>query len=233
MRKILILLVLTAILNTKYVFAVSTPTPSPILTTTPVSSPSSVLEENVAEVRNALKEAVKNKINEIKDKIEKKSYVGNILEITDSAIVITNFRGKQRIRILEDSTIINALKREIKANALEVEDKIIAIGDIAENEVLEAKRIVVVEKPKTVPLKRRVILGNIEAIDSKFTNITIKDTTNSTVFLLTKDTKIYFFNDQTKKLKSNELKLNQKVLLIYFENTSGKTSQIKTVFVIE
>jgi len=236
MRKILLITIFFLIINPKTVRAITTtPTlsPTPKLQQTPTASPSSALEENVVEVRNALKEAVKNKINEVKDKIEKKSYVGNISEITGTSIVITNFRGKQRVRILDDSTIINALKKQIKANALEVENKIIAIGNIAENEVLEAKRIVVVEKPKIVPLKKKLILGTIEAIDTKLTSLVVNDKTKSTPFLLTKDTKIYLFSEQTKLIKPKDLKINTKVLILYLENTDGKTPQVKTIFVME
>jgi len=144
------------------VFA-ATPTASPSATIAPASPSASQSgstgpeEKKVQEMRQIVKD-----ISEIKEKIEKKGYVGKILEITDSTLTITNFRGKQRVRIIEGTVIVGTNKKEIPMKDLALEDKIIALGEPDTNDTLDAKRITVVALPKIAPAKRLIFYGKIK-----------------------------------------------------------------------
>ena len=230
---IVILYSIFLILNSS-VYAI-TPTTSPSATTTPASpsqgGPAETEEEKVLEIR----QAIKDKLTEIKDKIEKKAYVGDILEITDSTLTLSNFRGKQRVRIMEDTVIIGSNKKEASLKDLAVDDRVIAMGEVDANGTLEAKRVVEAIVPATPAAKRITFLGTITLIDPKLLQITLTAVNNFDQTLPIKTDKNTLFinpNDVKAVLKFKDFKENQKLLIVYREPAEGKTAVAKSIFLI-
>lgn len=218
------------------VFAIS-PTPTKKITITPVASPSASLTPTTAEEEKVqeIRQAIKDKLTEIKDKIEKKAYVGTILEITDSTLSLTSFRGKQRVRLNEETTIIGGNKKEVTIRDLAVEDKVIAMGEVDTNETLEAKRVVVVPKPSTPPAKKLIFYGTLAEINSKTSIITltnIKNLNQTLAITVDKNTKFINPKDAKVDIKLKDLATNQKLVVIYPEPAQGKTAVAKTIFIL-
>ena len=217
------------------VLAVS-PTPSPSATPSASLTPTTIEDEKVKELRDSLTATgIQEKLNQIKDKIEKRAYVGTILEITDSTLTLSSFRGKQRVRLTEETTIIGTNKKEITTKDLAVEDKIIAMGEVDTNGTLEAKRVVVVAPLKTIPPKRLVFFGTITEIDSKASTVTltaIKNLDQTVTLKIDKNTDLADPKDAKVTIKLKDLKENQKVLAIYPEPAEGKTAIPKTIFLL-
>ncbi|MCL5090900.1 MAG: DUF5666 domain-containing protein [Patescibacteria group bacterium] len=209
-----------------------TTTPSVTKTASPSAIPTNVEDEKVKEIRDAIKE----KVNEIKEKIEKKAFVGTISQITDSTLTINNFRGKERVRLTEETTIIGANKKEIKSKELAVDDKIIAMGSLSDNEILEAKRVVVIPAPtKPIP-KRKLVMGILSEVDSKnssFTLTPLKDQDKSIQLKVDKATLFSSLKDAKAKLAVKDLKDGQKVFVFYPETTDNKTPIVKSIFVLQ
>lgn len=240
--KIIIIITAINIINSQFCSRVraASPTPKPtqILAPSPTETgqPSSPSATPVDEKVNEIRQAIKDKLNQIKEKIEKKAYVGGIIEITDSTIVLSNFRGKQRVRINEETIIVDANRKEIKNKDLAVDDKIITMGILGENEILEAKRIVVVPPPKIPPAKKLVVLGTITKIDNKNQIVTITPSTQETtkeIKIDNKNTRILAVTDQKTELKFKILKENQKILVVYLETAPDKTPIAKTTFLVQ
>jgi len=217
------------------VLAVST-TPSPSATPSASLTPTSIEDEKVKELRDSLTATgIQEKLNQIKDKIEKRAYVGTILEITDSTLTLSSFRGKQRVRLTEETTIIGTNKKEITTKDLAVEDKIITMGEVDTNGTLEAKRVVVVAPLKTIPPKRLVFFGTITEIDSKASTVTltaIKNLDQTVTLKFDKNTDLADPKDAKVTIKLKDLKENQKVLAIYPEPAEGKPAIAKTIFLL-
>lgn len=221
------------ILQANVVLAVS-PTVTPKLSPTSSASSSASItptseDEKVQEIRDAIKE----KLTQIKDKIEKKAYVGTILEITDSTLTLSNPHGKQRVRILPETIIAGLNKASASLKDLAVEDKVIAMGQVDANGTLEAKRVVAVPTPKVPPVKRIVFLGTITEVDSKNStlNLTnIKNLDQSLLIKIDKNTGLINGADQKVVLKFKDFAQNQRILLIYLEPASGKTAVAKTIY---
>ena len=219
-----------------------TPTLAQKTTVTPISSPSARLtpttieDEKVKELRDSLTATgIQEKLNQIKDKIEKRAYVGTILEITDSTLTLSSFRGKQRVRLTEETTIIGTNKKEITTKDLAVEDKIITMGEVDTNGTLEAKRVVVVAPLKTIPPKRLVFFGTITEIDSKASTVTltaIKNLDQTVTLKIDKNTDLADPKDAKVIIKLKDLKENQKILAIYPEPAEGKPAIAKTIFLL-
>lgn len=206
------------------VIAIS-PTVTPIASPSASLTPTTIEDEKVKELRDSLKaKAIQEIVDQIKEKIEKRAYVGVIEQITDQSLTLTNFRGKKRVRITETTKIINASKKEIAFKDLAVEDKIIALGTMADNEILEAKRVIVIPKPSSAPTKRLVFYGKISEIDLKKSILSltaVKDLDRTLELKIDKTTNLASQADLKKSNKLNNLQAEQKVIAIYSEIPAG------------
>jgi len=217
--------------------ATSTPIASPSATLTPSSTPSAQIttspaeEEKVQEIRQAIQE----KLTQIKEKIEKRAFVGNITEITDLNIILSNFRGKRRIRLNESTQVILANKKEGSAKDLAIDDKIIALGDLDTTETLEAKRIIVVPPPKTPPVKRLVFLGIISETNNKNSTLTITSSQNANQKITIKvssETSLSNPISPQDNPSFKSLSAGQKILAVFPQTEENKTPTAKTLFLL-
>lgn len=218
---ILIVYCLLFIVHSNVYAVTPTASPSAILTPEPTNTK---LEEKIAEVRQA-----------IKDKVEKKAFVGNILEITDSTLTLNNFRGKQRVRIMEDTVIIGSNKKEAQLKDLAVDDRVIAMGEVDPNGTLEAKRVVEIIIPTTPVAKRIIFFGTVTGTDLKLLQITLTAVNNLDQTLPIKtDKNTSYINPQDSKaiIKFKDLIENQKLLVVYREPAEGKTAIAKSIFIL-
>ncbi|MGB9637489.1 MAG: hypothetical protein ACPLY7_01685 [Microgenomates group bacterium] len=219
-------------------FAVSlTPTPTQKTIITPLASPSASLTPTTAETEKVqeIRRAIQDKLTQIKEKIEKRAYVGTVLEITDSTFTINNFRGKQRVRLSADTTIIGANKKEITAKDIAVDDKIIAMGTVDENETLNAKRIIVVPAPATMPAKRVVFPGSLSAVDNKASALTVTSLQNPDQSLnikIDKNSKIVNPDSPKEVIKFQNLNSGKKLIVIYLQTADKTLPTAKTIFVL-
>ncbi|HUV72083.1 MAG TPA: hypothetical protein VMW25_03670 [Clostridia bacterium] len=202
--------------------------PTPTSTATPTLADEE--DEKVQEIRDKVKE----KVNEIKEKIEKKAYVGQVTQITDSTLVLDNFRGKQRVRLTEETSIIGTNKKQIKIKDLVVGDKVISMGTVSENEILEASRVVAVLQPQNPPAKRIVFMGTVAEVDSKKSELTLRTVKNQEESLSLKvDAKTKIVQEpENKDLSFKDLQKEQKVIVIYPEPAEGKTPLAKQISIL-
>lgn len=153
MKKLLVisnlLLVIGLVVNSPVVWGQS-PTPE-------ATSPA------VQQIREKVKEIVREKIEEVK-KGQIRAFVGEISKISNLNITTTNPRGEKQIRVSEETKIIGKGRKEIKLEDLEIGNFILAMGYLGDNGVLEARRIVVAEKPK-LPA-RAVAFGKVTDIST-------------------------------------------------------------------
>lgn len=209
----------------------TSPSATPSAQPTQSASSSASIDEKVKEIRDSLKEKAKEELNKIKEKIEKKAYVGTIEEVTDLTLTLKNFRGKQRVQLSENTEIIGANKKEIKVTDLAVDDKVIAMGTVSDNEVLEASRVVVVPLPKVAPAKKIVLFGSITQINSQASTIAINASGQEKLLKVTAETNLTSLPKST-SIKLKDLTTGQKVIVIYPESTSGKTPTAASVYLL-
>ncbi|PIS13852.1 hypothetical protein COT65_02020 [Candidatus Shapirobacteria bacterium CG09_land_8_20_14_0_10_47_13] len=158
---------------------------SPILAAvaTPSATPSEGNPSVVQELRDKVKEIVRQQIDEIK-KGQKRAYFGEISQITDSLITVSVSADKEKqIKISAETKIINLAKKDIKVTDLKISDFIIAMGNLGDEEVLEAKRIVVAARPKA--LSRRVAVGKVTDISTEERILTVKNDKKDLTYTIT------------------------------------------------
>lgn len=153
---------------------------------TPEVSPS-----RVEEIREAVKEKVREKLNEVK-KGQKRAFVGEITEITNSTLALKNEKGERQAKITDDATIIGKGKQKIEFEDLEIGNFVIAMGYLDENNILQTQRLVVTNKPE-VPV-REAAFGKVTNISSTETEkiITVKNEKKDMIYTveITSKTKI-------------------------------------------
>jgi hypothetical protein len=175
--------------------ATSSVSPLPGLTSSPSATP---LDEKVKEIRDTVKEKVKEKIQEIKDRVEKKGYAGILMEMTDSTLALETLTGERLITVDKEAKIIGANKKEVKLKDLEIDQRLICMGSLDENNILVAKRIVVVPKPAKTPPKKEAFFGRITGIDQKAKTISlVQPKKTSQKFQLKIVNKVTLFNSGT------------------------------------
>lgn len=141
-------------------------TPARARAASPSATPSESTPSAVQELREKVKEIVRQKIDEVK-KGQKRAYFGEITKIDGNMITIfTPTNRKRQVKVSEETKIV-------KADGLKVGDFIIAMGYLTDDEVLEAKRIVVAAKPKV--LSRQVAVGKVTDISAEEKILTVRN----------------------------------------------------------
>jgi len=133
-----------------------------------VASPTGELKEKVQEIRQLVREKVQEKLAEIKNRQEKRAYVGKISAIENTTITLESKKGAKKVLVNEETTIVGALRKTLKLADLKVGDAIIAMGTIGEDGAMTAKRIVVIPQSLTAPTSpkiRRAVFGRVKEID--------------------------------------------------------------------
>ncbi|MBM3209393.1 hypothetical protein FJZ40_03825 [Candidatus Shapirobacteria bacterium] len=140
-----------------------------------LSVPTGSLKEKVQEIRQLVKEKVQERIEEIKKNGTRRAYVGQIATInsTEGTLTVDTKKGTRSVTTNEETKIVDAKRQPVEFSSLKVDDLIIAMGIVNEEDVMTAKRIVVMAKPKTPPPNRRAIHGQVTQIKSAEKTVTI------------------------------------------------------------
>lgn len=155
-------------------------------------------DEKVKEIREAVKEKVREEIQQTQ-KGQKKAFVGEITEISNSTLVLKTLSNEQQAEIDSEATILNIKKNKIEFEDLEIGNYVIAMGYLGENEVLQAKRVVVTKEPETPT--RQVVVGRVTDISDDEKIITVKNEKKGVVYMVEATSKTTI----TQKLEEDEV----------------------------
>jgi hypothetical protein len=164
-------------------------------------------------------EAVKEKIREKELEPLRKAYVGKLKTISDATLVLETISGIKQAEVSTEAAILRISKNTKKA--IEFEDlalgeTTIAMGYVAENEVLEAKRVLVSETPSEAQ-KKIAIYGVVQEIDAEENLIQIKELKSEKAMTVsvTRKTDITTKEDEEiKELDLDEIQPESRALVI-------------------
>ena len=148
---------------------------------TPEISPTAeeVSDDKVQGIREAVKEKVREKLEEVQ-KGQKRAFVGEIKKISNSTLILTALQGEKQVTVSEETTIIDKDRKEIELDALEVGDYLIAMGYLEEADLLSAIRIVVTNELKLPD--REVAFGEVTDISAEEKILTVKNQKKGTIY---------------------------------------------------
>lgn len=142
---------------------------TPTKTVTPSVSPT-VSESDIRDsIRDRLKKAAEEKSGEaekVLDARSRRAFVGTVKDITDSTVTLTTRTGVTKLGALAPGTTVMKSGKSIKIKELAIGDAVIAMGYAGNQDVLDVRRVVVIDS-FTSRNRERIYFGHITRIDAK------------------------------------------------------------------
>jgi len=222
MKKINLTLFLTTLLLISQFFSFSIPlslAQTDDLSPTPEPTEAS---EKVDQIREAVKEKVKEKIDQIKQG-QKRAFVGKVLEVNETSLSLNTKNGEKQVNVTGETNILGVDRKEISLEDIEAGQFAIAMGYLDENETLEAKRIILTEKP--TPPNREAAVGRVTDISQEEKVFTIKNEKKNLVYMIeatSKTTITKKIDGEIEKVKFEDIEENDYLVAI---GTPGENSE--------
>jgi len=201
---------------------------------TPESSPAAkkTIDLKVQGARNWAKQKAREMIEKVR-KGQKRAYVGEVLKISNSTIVLKTRLGEKQIEVDDQTTFIGTGRREIEFQDLEIGSFAIAMGYPEENGILKARRVVVIKKPKFPA--RIVAFGRVTDQSSEEKIITVKHPKKGTLWSVevTNQTRITKKIDgQLKKIKFEQITIGDRLVAVGVPDTEENFLTAKLIHII-
>jgi hypothetical protein len=176
------------------------------------------IEENrdeIIKIREEVKKKVEEKIQQVINRKSKRGWVGVITKKSAASIKLETRKGEREVLYDEDTTVINERRKSVGTNELTVGKRVIAMGYLQSDSLLEAKRIVLIPQGGK-EISRVPVLGIIsdKSREEKLLAITpIRD--KNQLIELTTDSKTKIIGKRGKKISYKDLQKGQKVVAVY------------------
>lgn len=159
---------------------------------------------------------------EVNKRLQNKAYIGIIKSKSDNSLTIATRTGTKIIAVNEYTEYSGKSKAGIK-NLL-VDDTVAALGDIDDNEVLTAKKIV---KTASSSAERKALFGEIINIGSQ--TVTIRDKNNKSLVITVDKETTYMLRKTPGSL--TDLKATKPVAVIG-EETRNKNIRARFIYIL-
>lgn len=188
------LLVILAVPGVHPTSAATTSTPS-ATPTTKTATQSAITPSETQDIQEKIKTLVKENLSatesNLKEKINQHTlvgYVGHIKSINSGNVTIDTKDGSL-IQITSDTKTVFTSKTgsASKLSALALSDKIIVIGTLLKEDIVLAKKVMVVEVDENA-MTSHILVAKITSIDvkKKTIGLTVQDTDTEVIYTLTK-----------------------------------------------
>jgi len=171
MKKKLIIILIVLMFSCFNVLVVSAQTSTESteanLTPTVTQTDNKKVREIRDQLQNQVQKKIQERIEEIKKTGVKRAYVGDITSINGLEIILITKQGERKVTVDEEAIIVNAQRKEIGLEDLEVNQTIICMGQTDSENGMIAKRIVTVPKPSSPPVIRRAIFGEVVEVNEE------------------------------------------------------------------
>lgn len=143
------------------------------------STPSANIKEKLEELKKEIASKAAKLKEEVGRKLEDKAYAGHVKKISENSITLDNSSGVKIISLKEDTIFESKIKtrKKLSKKTIGEEDFLIALGDIDDTQVLNAKKIILQTSPKK--FTKTSFWGQIAKITDKL--ITLKDKEGKTI----------------------------------------------------
>ncbi len=157
-------------------------------------------------VRDNIKQQVAEELNQIKQAVSKKAFLGTIATKTDTGITLTSHMGQTKtVIVTTDTTIRLTGGKEGTIADLKTNDYVLVMGNVDGAGVMTAVRLLIVPKP-TVE-NRKTIFGKVTKVTTTALTVQTADTKDWTVKL----SSAVKYNG---KNKSSDIKVGSQVVVL-------------------
>ncbi len=197
-------------------FAQSPAASSSASPTTNQASPSASITEKL----NALKAEIASKAalikQEVNRRIDNKAWLGTIKSIDEDSIIITTIDQERTIRINEYTTYKVKTKGESSIKDLKVGDYVAALGDVDDNNQLNAKRIDKLAANKEY--KKKLVWGTVKSVLND--TVTVATMSGQLTTINTANYTDYQLNDTEATL--SDIQANRQIISVVTPSTNEK-----------
>ena len=172
----------------------------------PSPSPNDLIKQKVDE---RIEKAVSNA-----EEATKQAFVGEIEEIANATLTLKTTSGEEKTKVAEDATILNSDRDEIDLEDLEIGEKVIVMGYMDDQGILEARRVVVIEEFQTS--ESEAIFGIVTDISSEEKILTVK-TKDETLYTVEMDSEVEIsqtLNGDKETADFKDIKENDSLVII-------------------
>ncbi len=136
-------------------------------------SPSADIKVKLEELKKQIASKAAKLKQEVNNKLKNRAYAGEVKTKLDSSLTLTTKTGPKIVNLNQDTVFESNIKSKTKFSqkSISEEDYLVALGDIDEQGVLTAKKIILLTKPKGV--KKTFLWGQIISISDEL--LTLKD----------------------------------------------------------
>jgi len=137
-----------------------------------------------------IKQKVEERIEKVVSTAEEKTkqaFVGEIEEIANATLTLKTPSGEEKAKVAEDAIILNSDRDEIELKDLEIGEKVIVMGFLDDQGILEARRVVIIEEFQTP--NSEAIFGIVTDISSEEKILTVK-TKEETIYTVEMDSEV-------------------------------------------
>lgn len=136
------------------------------------SSPSADIKSKLEELKKEIASKAAKLKQEVNKKLKDKAYIGKIKHKSQDSLTLATKNGPKIVTINQDTAFGSEIKgKKYSLKLLAEEDYLAALGDVDENEVLIARKIILLPTPNSAP--KTYLWGQIVAISDKL--VTLKD----------------------------------------------------------
>jgi len=166
-------------------------------------------------------EMIKQKVEERIEKVlntnddKKQALVGTLKEVANATLTLDTQFGEAQVKVAEDATIVDADRKEIEIEDLEIGSKIICMGYLDSQNVLEAKRIAVREEFQTPTTE--AIFGIVTDISQEEKVLTIKHPKDQGIYTIEMGTTVKITKNiegETETIKFNDIEEDDRLVVI-------------------
>lgn len=218
--KILVVMLTIFWLLTQQVNVVSATSPTPSTSSAKISTssakpatPSASQDPTVTQnIKDRIEKILDEKTESAKQQLRKRAYVGRVERVNTEFVTIKTLNGEQTIRLLPETTMILSFPRlqTMQLQEMEIGGFVVVMGYVNQDDVLEARRILVAATPLFPPAKK-VIIGTVSVVTP--TKLTVVTRTQQEQVLTLSRSTVYEDTDG-ETTKRTDVKVQHTVLII-------------------
>lgn len=150
-------------------------------TASPTVAPTTSLQPTVSEVevreslQDRLRRAAEDKTDEAKKILgssDRRAIVGTLKDLSSNTLTIQLKNGGTRMSSIGESAVVLRQGKAAKLEDLAIGDYVIAMGYLTTGDVLDARRVVAVDKPTSQPA-RMTLVGTISSVNEKSASLKV------------------------------------------------------------
>jgi hypothetical protein len=177
------------------------------------SSPSASIQEKLKALQAEIASKAAKLKTEINQKLNNKAYVGKVISKNTNSLIILTLSGNKSVKVNEYTTY--SVKNFA---AITTDNYVAALGDVDDNDILTAKKIVVL---KNAPFEPTILSGTVTA--NTGSSLTLQQTDSSANITFDIDSKTTVINAGTSILRS-EIQTGKVIAAVLLKQISTKES---------